>query len=261
MKDKKAGGNIQSRHDQRRRKRIREQKIRRTVFFSVLILIAVLVVMFFTPLFNIRSVTVVGNDKVSTEKVDSEIGGIKGKNLFLTTKRSIVKKLSGIPYVEKVTVVKKPIGASVTVEIDEAKTIAAINTGSGFIAIDKNGKVLEKLAEKPENVPEVDGLNVTSSNEGEQLTLNDAEIQQRVMSCLDYMQRADIISGITAISFEDMTNITFNYQNRLDVICGTPIDFQRKLGLFKEAINSSVLTENSRGTINLSTTGKAIYSP
>ena len=81
------------------------------------------------------------------------------------------------------------------------------------------------------------------------------------MSCIENMEKAGIIADITVMSFEDMTNITFNYQNRLDVICGTHIDFQRKLALFKEAVNSNKLTENSRGTINLSTTGKAIYTP
>ena len=75
------------------------------------------------------------------------------------------------------------------------------------------------------------------------------------------MEKADIIKYVTYISFEDMTNITFNYQSRLDVICGTHIDFQRKLSLFKEAVNSNKLTQNSRGTINLATTGKAIYTP
>ena len=74
-------------------------------------------------------------------------------------------------------------------------------------------------------------------------------------------KKTDIIKGVTVISFEDVTNITFNYENRLDVICGTYIDFRRKLSLFKEAINSNKLTENSKGTINLSTTGKAIYTP
>ncbi|MBR4173052.1 MAG: hypothetical protein IKR46_01615, partial [Clostridia bacterium] len=96
---------------------------------------------------------------------------------------------------------------------------------------------------------------------GETVAFKDSEVQKTVMSCIENMDKAGILEGVTAMSFADMTNITFNYQNRLDVICGTHIDFQRKLALFKEAVNSYKLTENSRGTINLSTTGKAIYTP
>ena len=87
------------------------------------------------------------------------------------------------------------------------------------------------------------------------------ETQKIVIGCIGNLEKADIIKDVTFISFEDMTNITFNYQSRLDVICGTHIDFQRKLSLFKEAVNSNKLTQNSRGTINLATTGKAIYTP
>ena len=48
---------IQARHDLRRQKRIREQKIRRYTFFTVLGVIAILIVMFLTPLFNIKTVS------------------------------------------------------------------------------------------------------------------------------------------------------------------------------------------------------------
>ena len=69
------------------------------------------------------------------------------------------------------------------------------------------------------------------------------------------------MSGITKIDFTDLENITFNYENRIDGICGPYVDFSRKLSLFREAITSNKLTEHSRGTINLSRTGRAVYTP
>ena len=252
---------IQARHDLRRQKRIREQMIRRYTFFTVLGVIAILIVMFFTPLFNIKTVDVVGNDKLTSEQIFTEIGDFTGRNLFSARGHGIKKKLSKFAYTEKVSVKKKPFPPTLTIEITERIPMVQIAYAESFIVIDKDGRILEKSAEKLEGVAVCEGLKVTSANEGEFISLKDEEIQKIVIGCIGNMEKADIIKDVTSISFEDMTYITFNYQSRLDVICGTHIDFQRKLSLFKEAVNSNKLTQNSRGTINLSTTGKAIYTP
>lgn len=262
MTKKRVGENsIQARHNKRRQKRIREQKIRRYTFFTVLALIAVLSVMFFTPLFNIKTVQITGNNKLSSETITEQIGTLTGKNLFRTGKRSIKNKLYNLAYIEKAAIKKKPFPPTVIINITESSPMCQIESSGTFTVIDKNGKVLEKTAEKQEAIAVMEGVSLVSSNEGDLISFKDDETQKIIMSCIGYMEKADIIKDITVISFEDMTNITFNYQNRLDVICGTHIDFQRKLALFKEAVNSNKLTENSRGTINLSTTGKAIYTP
>ena len=106
MKKRVSEKSIQARHDERRKKRIREQKIRRYTIFAVLALIAVLIVMFFTPLFNIKTVDIVGNNKLTVEQISGEIGDLTGRNLFSTRKRTIKKKLSEFAYTEKVTVKK-----------------------------------------------------------------------------------------------------------------------------------------------------------
>lgn len=257
----KRADNIQARHDERRKKRIREQKMRRIAFFSFLALVAMLIVMFFTPLFNIRNVEIVGNNRISTEEVTDTVGEIAGKNLFSYRKGKIRGRLSKLPYVDKVAVKKKTIPPTVTIEIKECIPAFQAEFGGAYAVVDKLGKVLELAGEKIEGVPVMEGVTITSAKAGELVAFKDGEVQKTIMSCIENMDKAGILSGVTVMSFADMTNITFNYQSRLDVICGTHIDFQRKLALFKEAVNSNKLTENSRGTINLSTTGKAIYTP
>lgn len=261
MAGKKAENSIQARHNKRREQRIREQKIRRYTFFSVLGLIFVLIIMFLTPLFNIKAVNIAGNQKLSSEQIIAETGDLTGRNLFSTRKRTIKKNLKDLAYVEKVLVKKKPFPPTLLIEITECKPAVQISFAESFIVIDKTGKILEKTQEKLEAVPVCEGISLATVAEGESIVFKDEETQKIVMSCIENMDKADILNGITVMSFEDLTNITFNYQSRLDVICGTHIDFQRKLALFKEAINSNKLTQNSRGTINLSTTGKAIYTP
>ena len=262
MKERKAGANsIKSRHNERRKKRIREQKIRRCIFFSVLGLIAVLLIMFLTPLFNIRTVNIEGNVKLGSEQITTQIGDYTGDNLFAASKRKIKKSLRKLAYVERVDVKKKPIPPTLTIKITEYKPTVQILYGDVYVVIEENGKVLEHSAEMLEGIAVCDGVSIVSVNVGEQISAKDEDVLKTVLSCIKSMKKADILKDITTMSFIDMTNITFNYQSRLDVICGTPIEFDRKLALFKEAVNSNKLTQNSRGTINLSTTGKAIWTP
>ena len=75
------------------------------------------------------------------------------------------------------------------------------------------------------------------------------------------MKKIDILKGVKSISVADISNISFNYEDRIDAICGSSVDLSKKLGFFKSAVNSNRLTENSRGTIDLTTIGKAIYTP
>jgi hypothetical protein len=261
MAKRQSAGGIKARHDERRKKRIKEQKMRRIAFFSFLALVAVLIVMFFTPLFNIKNVVISGNNRISEEEIVNTVGEIEGKNLFSYRKGKIKNRLYKISYVEKVSVKKKTFPPTISIDIKECIPAFQAEYAGGFTVVDKSGKVLEQTAERIEGVPTMLGVLITSAKEGDAVAFKDAESQKIIMSCVENMEKAGIMADITVMSFEDMTNITFNYQNRLDVICGTHIDFQRKLALFKEAVNSNKLTENSRGTINLSTTGKAIYTP
>ncbi len=262
MKERKALSNsIKSRHDKRRQKRIREQKIRRCIFFTVLGLIAVLLIMFLTPLFNIKTVNITGNAKLTTEQITTQIGDRTGDNLFSTSKRGIKKSLRELTYIEKVDVKKKPIPPTLSIKITEYAPAIQILYGDIYIVIEETGKILEKSPEMLSGIAVCDGISIVSANAGEQISAKDEDVLKTVLSCIKSMKKADILKDITKISFADMTNITFNYQSRLDIICGTFVDFDRKLALFKEAVNSNKLTQNSRGTINLSTTGKAIWTP
>ncbi len=252
---------IQARHNKRRQQRIRQQKIRRCIFFTVLASIFILSIMLFAPFFNTKAVEVSGNSHLTSEEIISQAGNLTGRNLFRTGKSAIKRNVSELAYIDKVTVKKKPFPPTIIIQVEECQPVCQIDYNGTFILIDRDSKVLEKTSEKREGVPVLEGVPIIAASPGETIGYKDEELQKIVTTCVENMEKAGIINGITIMSFADITNITFNYQSRLDVICGTHIDFQRKMALFKEAVNSSKLNENSRGTINLSTTGKAIYTP
>ena len=66
---------------------------------------------------------------------------------------------------------------------------------------------------------------------------------------------------IKNIDVTDPESISFDYENRLRVICGSSIDFEDKISLFEEVMKSNRIASNARGTIDLSIAGKAVHTP
>ncbi len=251
---------IRKRHSKRQQKRRRQQLIRRYTFFTVLAVIFLCVIIFLTPIFDIRAVNVEGNVMISTDDLNSALGEYMGKNLLLTSKGDVRRTLQGFAYADKISLKKGIFPPSVTVQIEECQPAVYLMHGKSFVTIDKTAKILEVSEAKPE-FGELIGLKLTSANVGETLSLDDNSKLKTVVSMLEDFQRSGLLSGVTKISMENMDSITFNYESRIDALCGPYVDFKRKLGLFREAITSNKLTENSRGTIDLTKTGKAVYTP
>lgn len=262
-KNSGTAGSIRKRHTERQKRRIRMMKIRRTIFFAILFLTVVFIILFYTPIFNIRSVEIEGNQKVEISEILSSIGDIEGENLFRTKISALKKNISKIPYIETVQIKRIVLRPKLSVTVTECTEAAYTQTNDGYIIIDSSAKVLAKTDEnnKPAGIPEVSGLSPANITVGEKLVIEETDKFDILVKCLSEMKKIDILSGVKNISVADISNITFNYEDRLDAICGTSLDLEKKLGFFKSAVNSSRLTENSRGTIDLTTTGKAIYTP
>ena len=251
---------IRRRHSKRQQKRRRQQLIRRTITISTLSIILLSIILFATPILNIRSVSISGNIKLSSEEFAPIAESLTGRNLLLASKKGIKKQILAFPYTEDVDVDKKLFPPSLLIEVTEREPSIFLMHNQQFVLVDDTGKILEVTNAKPE-IPELIGLKLTSANQGEILSLDDNSKLKTVINILESFKKSGLLAGVTKINLEDIDNITFNYENRIDGICGPYVDFKRKLGLFREAITSNQLTDKSRGTIDLTKTGHAVYRP
>ena len=252
---------IRIRHVKRLKQRKRMMKRRRIIFFTVVGLILVSIILFFTPLFNIKNINISGNLKVETAHIKQTLGSVEEENLFRLRTKKIINNIKTIPYVDDVQIKKKVLPVGINVEVIECIPVGYIQNNESYIVLDKNFKVLEIVDAPVENVSQVLGVSVTSASEGAVITIDDAGKLEIVSDICAILIDHGMISKIGTISFEDMNNITFTYENRLDVVCGGVVDFSKKIGMFEKAVTSSKLTDNSRGTIDISISGKAIYTP
>lgn len=251
---------IRKRHSKRQQKRRRQQLIRRCISLSTLSAIVLCVIIFATPLLNIRNVSISGNIKIDSAELEPIAESFKGHNLILTGKGSVEKALLPFAYTESVSVKRGLFPPSLNIVITEREPVAQLVHNQSYVTIDIDGKILE-VGERNTEYAEIIGLKLTSSNAGEIISLDDNGKLKTVIGVLASFKKSGLFAGVTKISLENMDNITFNYENRIDGVCGPYVDFTRKLGLFREAITSNKLTENSRGTIDLTKTGKAVYTP
>lgn len=258
---KKRQQDIKGRHSVRQKRRKRAMRIRRTIFFLILLIAAILALMFLTPIFNIQKVAISGNERVTAEEITEKSGIVIGENLFKVNLKQSRESLSGIPYLDKIHLKRVLYPPSVKVTVTEGTISAYAAAGGGFVGLDRNCKVLETLTEPPGGVPEITGLGTDTYTLGKKLEIDESDKFDIILLCIDEFEKKGYLEKINRISVEDTSDILFRYEDRLDILCGSALDLGRKLRLFEEVLHDNRLTDNSRGTIDLSITGKAVYTP
>lgn len=246
---------------QQKQQRLKVQRMRAFVVL-VLCIIAVIVTMFMTPVFNIKQIAVSGNKVVTLEEINEKVGDLIGKNLFKTGKTDISRRLTPIPYVDSVNVSKKLIPPTVRIVVTECSPSAYIGIDGKTFVIDSNLKVLgDRSVFDKGNIPNIIGLETSGGDIGESLGCNDPQKFEILQICLRTMEITGMLDKIRDIDISETTNIRFRYDDRLEILCGTQLDLERKIRLLKETVSNSNLAPNANGTIDLSVTGKAVYTP
>lgn len=249
---------LRARYEKRRRKRKRQIFVMRSAVMFTLCLTLVLIILFMTPLFNIRRITVSGNNVISLEEIDSYIGDLKGENLLKVSEAEVFSRLSKIAYIKNVSVEKNYIKTSLNVYVEERVACGYIEEAGGYFLFDDEGVILAQVSDKPDNIPYVIGN--TDEN-----AKNDIKIEEPSASVLTdslkLMKKLGILEGVDNFDITDLSDIKFTYENRLDVSCGSSIDLDRKLRLFEAMVNNNNLANKAQGSVDLSVAGNARYSP
>ncbi len=232
---------------------------RKRNFLLFLIAIAIFAILFLTPLFDIRAVNVQGTNKVTQEQLEGFVQSVKGQNLFTVGKKKLCRDIATLPYVKNVTAKRKIYPPSLEVDIEERKAVAYIAAANGFVVVDEECTVLEVAMQPPSELAGVMGVSPKKPTAGQKMDIDEEEKSDIIKMCI--RELGPISGSIRNIDVTDTENISFNYENRLSVICGSSIDFSDKISLFEEVMKSNRIASNARGTIDLSISGKAVHTP
>ena len=224
------------------------------LFFAALIFI----VLFMTPLMNVRKIEFRGNEILTSEILYEKIGDLKGENILKVSRRDISKRLAGNAYVKEFYIEKDCFKTTLTVSFIERVPCGYIEDTGGYTIFDDECVILETVSQRPENIPYVKGKSGKNSESELKFTENNIKILKESLNVMRYL---DLLEDIDVFNISNETDIKFSYDNRLEVTCGSSLDIDRKIRLFEAMVNNNNLADNAKGTVDLSVTGNARYSP
>ena len=69
------------------------------------------------------------------------------------------------------------------------------------------------------------------------------------------------LGDVLYIDLSSITDLRFSYRGMIDVSCGSALELDKKLRMFKAVMTSGSLDENARGEIDLSDPERSVYIP
>ena len=249
---------LRKRYEKRRKKRNRQILMSRTIALFLFFAALTFIILFMTPLMNVRKIEFAGNDILATQSLYEKIGDLKGENILKVSKRDVKKRLGDNPYIKEIDIDKDYFKTVLTVSILERVPCGYIEDSAGYTIFDEECVILETVSEKPENIPRIKGKTGKNSVSKLKFTQSNIEILKESLSVLRYL---GLLENTDVFDISNETDIKFEYDERLEVYCGSRLDIDRKIRLFEAMINNNNLADNAKGTVDLSVTGNARYSP
>ena len=249
---------LRARYERRRKKRKRQIFAARSIVMFMICLDLIFIILFMTPLFNIRRITISGNNVISLEEINSYVGDLNGENILKVSEDEVSSRLSNIAYIKEVSINKNYLKTTLDIYIVERVACGCIEESGVYLLFDDEGVILAQSNEKPEGIP----LVIAHTDENAKNDIKIGEPTATVLTdSLKLMRQLGILEGVDNFNLTDLSDITFTYSDRLDVSCGSDIDLDRKLRLFEAMVNNNNLADNAQGIVDLSVTGNARYSP
>ena len=257
--------------EQRRRRAVylRRMRRRRTAIRigAIVILLALtMLILSRTVLFKIEQIEVT-NPKEANYTVDQIVtaSGITfgAQNLFTCDLKKTGKNIEQyLPYIGSAQV-ERDFPKTLQVTVKSTKATAAIAMGSGYLLIDKDGKMLENTETAPETIPVLrcktefeptlgQYIGVPASGrKADDQTRKAAQmiaLYKKVYAALNEAK----ISDITLIDIRDTRAITLMYQNRLTLHLGSEDLLEQKLKTAAKTIAAESDASRTRtGAIDL----------
>ena len=146
---------LELRREERKIKLKRKLRIMKYVMI-VMAIIAVVLIIMFSPLFNIKEIIVENNEIVSKEQILSLSQINLDTNTFKLNKSKISKQLKENPYIEEVTISRK-LPSTVILDVKERKPAYLIEYANGYVCIDQKGYILS-IGEEKKQLPILQGI-------------------------------------------------------------------------------------------------------
>ena len=207
-----AKGNKTDLSKEKQIKKLNKKKIIISIVIVLFLAICGTIYYLTTPVFNISSILVYGNQKNSVDTYISLSGiNINKTNIFAFTNGSVERKIKENPYVEQVRIERK-FPNVLELHITERKVDYQINYLNSYIYLNNQGYILE-INEEEKDVLTIDGLTSLSDNieVGQRLENEDLIKLDTILKVTNYLRYNSVESKLTKVDATDEENYILEF--------------------------------------------------
>ena len=171
-----------------------------------------------SPIFNIRTISVMGNSKISIDEIISLSGLQLEQNMFKYKSQDVVQKIKENAYIDEVKISRK-IPDTVEIIIAERKASFIIQFANAYAYINNQGYILE-ISDKKQELPLITGIQTEQENiqVGKRLCTEDLKKLGDVLKIVEASISNDIYELITQIDITNQNDYILTLQKKKKVV-------------------------------------------
>ncbi len=218
-------------------------KRRFIVLLFLLICVGTIFVVLKAPFFNVKTIVCVGQTTLSQEEVIKIAGAKTGVNVFSTGVGTMKRRLAAHPSIAESNV-RRLFPNKIKIWVRESKPAICVEYGGQLLLADKNGQIIKSIDKNSQksatDIAMLVEFKPVSSKVGEYIFNKEDAIHSVISDCVTTLDKLEMISGITKIDCTDLSDINFEYQNRLEILLGGYDQLEYKLTFIKKVIDENL---------------------
>ena len=243
----------------KRAARKRKGRMSGVYLLVLLFIVTVGVGLSLTVFFHIEDIFVVGDSRYTTDEIVTISGIEADKNLFTAkTKRGQKNIEEQLPYIETARIVRR-FPSGIRIEVTEAVAVGVFEQNGGFVLVNKQGKALEQVTEKPEGLALLSGFVLTECKVGHPVVFQNPGDSKTLENVLGSFEENNV-GGITKISLVDSVKLTAVYEDRILINFGAPVELAEKMSFLTEYFKANT-SEYDKGVLDISNPKKGYMNP
>lgn len=263
IREREAKARREARREKENKRKQRQQVVKKifsNIAFILFFLAAVIVALYYG--FLLSDVTVLGNDKYTSDYIVQMSGLEKGTHMLFCDLDKAKESIQTDPYlqVDQITYI---FPNRIRIVITERKEVAGIIGLDYNVIIDDQGYVLSMSGGTDlTGLLQVTGVSMTGFQLGQRLGEGNDFTTATLVTLIDKLEEYNLLTSITSVDLTTPLAITMTAKNGLSIHLGQSTDMDTKMQmLFRLLPNFTTRHNISTGTLYLSAKGGAVYSP
>lgn len=233
----------------------KKTKKRGIILIPLILISTTIIILLFSPLFNILHIEVKGISKLTENIIINESHIVYGQNILKLNKNKIKESLNDNPYIKNVTINRK-WPDTVMIDVIEKEPMGKIRFFGSDILIDDEAYILEVSTDGSNiDLPLLNNISISSFKLDEKVQTENKETLEKFLKILKVLKNSGMLKSVFKI--ENNKGILLYLNEGHVANLGEDTNIQYKIMLLKEIIPR----EKNTAFIDLSNEKKPISKP